>query len=79
MRINNFYYNKTARKNNIRLYLPIRQTDSSIRQVGWTELEILIFGLSLNGGGMSSAKLFSRQGAKIAVTDNNLINASKNF
>jgi len=32
-------------------------------------LRVLIFGLGLNGGGVGSAKFFSRQGAKVLVTD----------
>jgi len=51
---------------------------SKIRQKDNIPLKILIFGLGLNGGGIGSAKFFSRQGAKVTVTDLKSKKALKN-
>lgn len=50
-------YSKARRENNTR-----RLSASKPRKV-------LIFGLGLNGGGVGSARFFSRQGVKVTITD----------
>jgi UDP-N-acetylmuramoylalanine--D-glutamate ligase len=57
MRTNRKYYSKTKKKNNLSPFLKGEGQ------------KVLIFGLGLNAGGVGSAKFFSRQGAKVTVTD----------
>jgi UDP-N-acetylmuramoylalanine--D-glutamate ligase len=57
MRTNRKYYSKTKKKNNLSPFLKGEGQ------------KVLIFGLGLNAGGVGSAEFFSRQGAKVVVTD----------
>ncbi|MDP3052737.1 MAG: UDP-N-acetylmuramoyl-L-alanine--D-glutamate ligase [bacterium] len=64
MSTNNFYYSKTKQKDNIPRLSPV----CPVNRAGSPQ-KVLIFGLGLNGGGIGIAKFFSRQGAKVTVTD----------
>lgn len=71
MRINRKHYSKPKRKNNIPYpsCLPASYEAGKPCLPAGRPPKVLIFGLGLNGGGVGSAKFFSRQGAKVTVTD----------
>ncbi|MEK7624177.1 MAG: UDP-N-acetylmuramoyl-L-alanine--D-glutamate ligase [Patescibacteria group bacterium] len=55
------YYSKARQENKTASSLPAHLAGKPQR--------VLVFGLGLNGGGVGSARFFSRQGAKVTVTD----------
>ncbi|MEK7573942.1 MAG: UDP-N-acetylmuramoyl-L-alanine--D-glutamate ligase [Patescibacteria group bacterium] len=58
------YYSKVRQKNNALTYSAGKLCLSASQP-----LKVLVFGLGLNGGGVGSARFFSRQGAKVTITD----------
>lgn len=53
----------------IKNYSKVRRENNTRHPSTSKPLKVLIFGLGLNGGGVGSARFFSRQGAKVTITD----------